>query len=145
MEGPSILILRSRPGLPCRYTGLCSHVLDNCRVQNTGTAYTNLPRWIPLTGLHCAAPHTLLLLLKQLHKPKQDILSQADPEPDTLARQAGWQMSRNQDLNPLHVSDAAEFLSSVDWRVVSGDTLVFDFIYFLHPARSFQQCIRQLA
>ena len=139
-----MLILCSRPGLPCRYTGKCSHVLatflttlDNCRVQNTRTAFTNLPRWIPLTDLHCAAPHTLLLLLKQLHQPTAgDILSQADPEPDTLARQAGWQMSRNQDLNPLHVSDAALFLSSVDWRVVSGDTLVFDFIYFLHPARS---------
>ena len=42
-------------------------------------------------------------------------------------------MTRNQDLNVLHVADAGAFAASVSGRVVPGDSLVFDFIYFLHP------------
>ena len=44
-------------------------------------------------------------------------------------------MSRNQDLHVLHVDDADAFAASVDHRVVTGDTLVFDYVFFLHPAR----------
>ena len=44
-------------------------------------------------------------------------------------------MTRNQDLNVLHVNSAAEFVNTVDARVVKGDTLIFDFVYFLHPVR----------
>ena len=44
-------------------------------------------------------------------------------------------MTRNQDLNVLHVNNATEFANSVTARVVRGDSLIFDFIYFLHPAR----------
>ena len=44
-------------------------------------------------------------------------------------------MTRNQDLNVLHVADAGTFAASVSGRVVPGDSLIFDFIYFLHPAR----------
>ena len=42
-------------------------------------------------------------------------------------------MTRNQDLNVLHVDDAAQWAAPLDARVVSGDTLIFDFVYFLHP------------
>lgn len=44
-----------------------------------------------------------------------------------------WKMTRNQDLNVLHVNDAKAFADGVDARIVTGDTLIFDFIYFLHP------------
>ena len=47
--------------------------------------------------------------------------------------QTYWQMTRNQELNVLHVDDAASFVKSVDQRTVTGDTLIFDFVYFLHP------------
>ena len=45
-------------------------------------------------------------------------------------------MTRNQDLNVLHVDDAAAFVNGLLWRVITGDTLLFDFVYFLHPART---------
>ena len=45
-----------------------------------------------------------------------------------------WKMTRNQDLNVLHVDSAAKWADSLKaLRVVRGDTLVFDFVYFLHP------------
>ena len=49
--------------------------------------------------------------------------------------QGGWKMSRNQELNPLHVDNATSFVESVSYHVVPGDTLIFDFIFFLHPVR----------
>ena len=49
--------------------------------------------------------------------------------------QTGWKMSRNLDLNVLHVDDATAWADNVAWRPVSGDTLVFDYVYFLHPVR----------
>jgi hypothetical protein len=42
-------------------------------------------------------------------------------------------MTRNQELNVLHVKNSTEFAQGIDARIVSGDTLIFDFIYFLHP------------
>lgn len=51
------------------------------------------------------------------------------------AAQESWKMTRNQDLNVLHVNNAKAFAAGVDARVVTGDTLIFDFIYFLHPVR----------
>ncbi len=45
-------------------------------------------------------------------------------------------MTRNQELNVLHVKDAKAFAEGVNARVISGDTLIFDFIYFLHPVSS---------
>lgn len=51
------------------------------------------------------------------------------PEPVTP-----WKMTRNQDLNVLHVDSAAKWADSLKaLRRVTGDTLVFDFVYFLHP------------
>ena len=44
-------------------------------------------------------------------------------------------MTRNQDLNVLHVDNATAFVDNLKWRVVSLDTLLFDFVYFLHPVR----------
>jgi hypothetical protein len=44
-----------------------------------------------------------------------------------------WKFSRNQEIVTLHVDNATTFLNSVKWRLVRGDTLLFDFIYFIHP------------
>ena len=44
-----------------------------------------------------------------------------------------WKMTRNQDLNVLHVDNASQWAAPLDAKVVTGDTLVFDFVYFLHP------------
>ncbi len=35
----------------------------------------------------------------------------------------------------MHVKDARQFVGSTPHRVVPGDTLVFDFVFFLHPVR----------
>lgn len=42
-------------------------------------------------------------------------------------------MTRNQDLHVLHVDDAAAWVGGLDWRAITGDTLLFDYVYFLHP------------
>ena len=47
--------------------------------------------------------------------------------------QEGWKMTRNQDLHVLHVDDAAAWVDGLDWRAITGDTLLFDYVYFLHP------------
>jgi hypothetical protein len=52
---------------------------------------------------------------------------------DGDAHVPSWKFSRNQEIVTLHVDDAATFLDSVKWRLVRGDTLLFDFIYFIHP------------
>jgi hypothetical protein len=44
-----------------------------------------------------------------------------------------WRFSRNQELTTLHVHNATAFANSVNWRLVRGDTLLFDYIYFIHP------------
>jgi protein O-GlcNAc transferase len=44
-----------------------------------------------------------------------------------------WRFSRNQELTTLHVHNASAFADSVSWRLVRGDTLLFDYIYFIHP------------
>ena len=54
-------------------------------------------------------------------------------------------MTRNQDLNVLHVADAGAFAASVSGRVVSGDSLIFDFIYFLHPVGCRRASLRAAA
>ena len=50
--------------------------------------------------------------------------------------QQGWKLSRNQDLRVLHVGNASAFAAGLPSRYVPGDTLIFDFIYFLHPVRA---------
>ncbi len=44
-----------------------------------------------------------------------------------------WRFSRNQEVVPFHVIDAKEFVDAVKWRLVPGDTILFDFIFFIHP------------
>ena len=44
-------------------------------------------------------------------------------------------MTKNQELNTLHVRDATAFVASTRHAVVPGDTLLADFIFFLHPVR----------
>lgn len=38
-----------------------------------------------------------------------------------------------QEIRALHFSDARAFAGAVKWRVVTGDTLLFDYIFFTHP------------
>lgn len=52
-----------------------------------------------------------------------------------MCLQVGWKLSRNQDLHVLHVDDANAFASGINHRVLPGDTLIADYIYFLHPVR----------
>lgn len=33
----------------------------------------------------------------------------------------------------LHVQNATAWAETVQWRLVAGDSLLFDFIYFSHP------------
>ena len=33
----------------------------------------------------------------------------------------------------MHVDNASAFVKTVDTHVITGDTLIFDFIFFLHP------------
>jgi protein O-GlcNAc transferase len=33
----------------------------------------------------------------------------------------------------MHVANASQFLASSNHHVVRGDTLVFDFVFFMHP------------
>jgi len=45
---------------------------------------------------------------------------------------AAWKFSKNQEINTLHVKDARRWAEHTQWRVVKGDTLLFDFIFFTH-------------
>ena len=45
-------------------------------------------------------------------------------------------MTRNQKLHVLHVDSAPSFANSQIMQYVRGDTLLFDFVYFLHPVGS---------
>jgi len=42
-------------------------------------------------------------------------------------------MTRNQKLHVLHVDSAQAFADGLKLQHVRGDTLLFDFVYFLHP------------
>ncbi len=44
-----------------------------------------------------------------------------------------WRFSRNQEIVTIHVEDAREFINSVNWSLIPGDTIMFDFIFFTHP------------
>ncbi len=44
-------------------------------------------------------------------------------------------MTRNQHLQVLHVDSVPDFVRSTEHHVISGDTLIFDFVFFLHPVR----------
>ena len=47
--------------------------------------------------------------------------------------QKGWDFTRNQKLHVLHVDSAEAFARGQVLRHIKGDTLLFDFVYFLHP------------
>lgn len=46
---------------------------------------------------------------------------------------ASWKFSKNQEVTTLHVKDAQHWTSTAKWRAVTGDTLLFDYIFFVHP------------
>jgi protein O-GlcNAc transferase len=44
-----------------------------------------------------------------------------------------WRWSKNHEVTTLHVADARAWLRHTSWRVVPGDTLLVDYIFFVHP------------
>lgn len=47
--------------------------------------------------------------------------------------QSGWKMSKNHLIQSLHVRNASDFVTSINARVLPGDSILMDFPYFLHP------------
>ena len=35
----------------------------------------------------------------------------------------------------LHVHNSSTFTESIDYRIVEGDTLLLDYVFFLHPVQ----------
>ncbi len=54
-------------------------------------------------------------------------------------------MTRNQKLHILHVDSAQAFAEGQALQYVPGDTLLFDFVYFLHPVRPAMMLVNDLA
>eukprot|EP01025_Chloroclados_australasicus_P033323 TRINITY_DN3394_c0_g2_i1.p1 TRINITY_DN3394_c0_g2~~TRINITY_DN3394_c0_g2_i1.p1 ORF type:complete len:602 (-),score=77.39 TRINITY_DN3394_c0_g2_i1:347-2152(-) len=44
-----------------------------------------------------------------------------------------WKMSRNQEIAPIHVHDAVQWPATINFRIVPGDTLWIDYIFYSHP------------
>eukprot|EP00803_Ostreobium_quekettii_P001827 evm.model.scf_234.9 EVM.evm.TU.scf_234.9 scf_234:88282-93161(-) len=44
-----------------------------------------------------------------------------------------FMISRNQEIRAVHFSEPSKFVNAVRWRVVPGATLLYDYVYFLHP------------
>lgn len=42
-------------------------------------------------------------------------------------------MTHNQELRVLHVNNSTAFAESVEYGIVEGDTLLLDFVFYLHP------------
>jgi hypothetical protein len=57
----------------------------------------------------------------------------AASSPPPAAALPPFRASRNVEVSALRVRSAAEFARSVRWRAVRGDTLVLDYVYFVHP------------
>ena len=49
--------------------------------------------------------------------------------------QEWWSMTRNVDLQVLHVMNTTEVVKQLNHTIVSGSTLVLDFPFFQHPVR----------
>lgn len=81
----------------------------------------------PALCLSHPAPHRLCLTAA---RPCLDL----GPGHRHLAQEP-WKMTKNQELNTLHVRNATAFVASTRHAVVPGDTLLADFIFFLHPVR----------
>lgn len=47
--------------------------------------------------------------------------------------QSSFQMTSNIDCNRLVVQDYKDFVSNIDAHFVSGESLLIDFVYFIHP------------
>jgi hypothetical protein len=45
-------------------------------------------------------------------------------------------MTQDIEVAPLHVRNMTAFLASTQYRVIPKDTLLFDFVFFLHPVRA---------
>lgn len=44
-----------------------------------------------------------------------------------------FRFSRNLEITTLHVEDAKAWAAALKWRAVTGDSLLFDFVFFMHP------------
>jgi hypothetical protein len=47
--------------------------------------------------------------------------------------QKSVKISRNHQLTTLHVANATEWLQNTKHRIVTGDTILFDYIFYVHP------------
>jgi protein O-GlcNAc transferase len=57
----------------------------------------------------------------------------AAPAPAATTTLPPFRASRNVEVSALRVRSASDFARSVRWRAVTGDTLVLDYVYFVHP------------
>lgn len=48
-------------------------------------------------------------------------------------------MTSNMDCNRLVVEDHKAFVSNIDAHYVTGESLLIDFVYFIHPVRVSEQ------
>lgn len=53
-------------------------------------------------------------------------------------------ISRNQEITCIHVRNASEWVANTVHRVVRKDTLLFDYIYFIHPTAIGHWCAAPL-
>jgi len=51
-------------------------------------------------------------------------------------------ISRNQQVTTIHVKNATAWFENVNHRVVRGDTLLFDYIFFVHPTAIGHWCVQ---
>jgi hypothetical protein len=56
-----------------------------------------------------------------------------------LVVQSSFQMTSNIDCNRLVVKDHKAFVSNIDAHYVTGESLLIDFVYFIHPV-----CVQQI-
>lgn len=50
-------------------------------------------------------------------------------------------ISRNVQVTTLHVANATAWVENIQHRVVRGDTLFFDYIFFVHPTAIGHWCV----
>lgn len=91
-----------------------------------GPSGWNFLRGTPRTEVACSDSHCMYTNLFYNRGRWYALVDGPNPVPT-------WRFSRNQEIVTIHVADVWDFVDSVKWNVIPGDTLLFDFIYFTHP------------
>jgi hypothetical protein len=148
-SGPCTLRLPARPvPRPCSHVSAVAHgrrtlLLTSARYGLHTCYQPGTQTRVQRASVQACSQHTwsLRMALCFCSEPaKQMAIPGAQEHRNSIGRaQTGWKMSRNLDLNVLHVRDAAAWAANTAWRPVAGDSLVFDYIYFMHPVRPFKQ------